>query len=68
MSPEDKMALKWKVKSVKHDGKRYEVAIPWKKHPDTCLLNNYKEAEKILHHIEYQLSKKKLMRKPLINI
>ena len=70
MSPEDKVVLKLVEKSMKHDGQRYEVAIPWKKHPGTCLLNNY--SEKRLHHIEKQLSKKqkcvKLMRKPLINI
>ena len=57
MSSEDKMALKMVVKSVKHDGQRYEVAIPWKKHPGTCLLNNCKDAEKRLHHKEYQFSK-----------
>ena len=39
MSPEDKAALKMVEKSIKHDGELCEVAIPWKKHPDTCLLN-----------------------------
>ena len=39
MSPEDKRALKMVEKSIKHDGELYEVAIPWKKHLGTCLLN-----------------------------
>ena len=42
MSPEEKVAHKMVEKSIKHDGQWYEVAIPWKKHPGTCLLNNYK--------------------------
>ena len=58
MSREDKVALKVVHKSIKHDVQRYEVAIPWKKHPCTCLLNNYSDAEKRLHIIENQLSKK----------
>ena len=58
ISPEDKMALKMVDKSIKHDGQRYEVANSWKKHPGTCLLNNDSDAEKRLHHIENQLSKK----------
>ena len=45
-------------KSIKHDGQRYEVTIPWKEYPGTCLLNKYSYAEKRLHHIEKQLSKK----------
>ena len=36
----------------------YEVAITWKKLAGTCLLNNYSDAEKRLHHIEKQLTKK----------
>ena len=46
MSSEDKMALKMIEKSVKHDGQRHEVAIPWKKNTDTSLLNNYGHEEK----------------------
>ena len=57
MSPEDKFALKMVEKSIKH-GQRYEVAIPRKKQPGTCQLNNYSDAEKRLGHIENQLSKK----------
>ena len=58
MIPEDKVAFKMVEKSIKHDGQLYEVAIPWKKHPGTCLLNNYSDPEKRLHIIEKQLSKK----------
>ena len=58
MSLEDKVDLKMAEKSIKHDGHRYKVAIPWKKHPGTCLLNNYSDAENRLHHIEKKLSKK----------
>ena len=57
MSPEDKVTLKMAQKSVKHDGQQYEVAIPWKKYSCTCLLDNYIDAEKRLHHIGNQLSK-----------
>ena len=32
MSPEDKVTLKMVDKTIKHDGRQYEVAIPWKKH------------------------------------
>ena len=39
-------------KNIKHDDQWYEVAIPLKKYPGTCLLNNYNDAEKRLHHIE----------------
>ena len=42
MSPEDKVTLKMVEKSIKRDSQSYEIAIPWKKHPGTCLLNNYK--------------------------
>ena len=58
MSPEDKMTLKMAQKSVKHDGQQYEVAIPWKKYSCTCLLDNYIDAEKRLHHVEKQFLKK----------
>ena len=58
MSPEDKVALKMVEQSIKHYDQQYEVAIPWEKHPGNCLLNNYSHAEKRLHHIEHQLSKK----------
>ena len=58
MSLEVKVALKMVEKSMKHDGQWYEVATPWKKHSGTCLLNNYSDAEKKLHHRENQLSKK----------
>ena len=59
MRLQDKMGLlKWKEKSTKHDGERYKLAIPWTKHPGTCLLNNYSDVEEILHHIENQLSEK----------
>ena len=58
MSPEDKTALNMADEILKHDGQWYEVAIPWKKYPCTYLLNNYSDAEKRLHHIENQLSKK----------
>ena len=59
MSPEDKVALKMVEKSVKHDGQRYKLAIPWKKHP----VDNYRDATKRLHHIEKQLWKKSEVRK-----
>ena len=58
MSPEDKVALKMVEQSIKQYDQQYEVAIPWEKHPGNCLLNNYSHAEKRLHHIEHQLSKK----------
>ena len=58
MSPEDKVVLKMVEQSIKHYDQQYEVAIPWKKHPGNCLLNNYSHAEKRLHHIEHPLSKK----------
>ena len=57
MSPEDKFPLKMVEKSIKQ-GQRYEVAVPRKKHPGTCQLNNYSDAEKRVGHIENQLSKK----------
>ena len=52
VNPEDKVALKMVEKTIKHDGQQYEVVIPLKKHSGTCLLNNYSDAEKRLHHIE----------------
>ena len=58
MSPEDKVTPKMVDKSIKHDGQQYEVAIQWKRHPGTCLLNNYSDAEQRLYHIKNQLSKK----------
>ena len=39
ISPEDILVLEMVDKSIKHDGERYEVATPWKKHPGTYLLN-----------------------------
>ena len=45
-------------KSIKHDSRRYKIALPGKKHPGTCLSDNYSDAEKKLHHIENRLSKK----------
>ena len=45
-------------KNIKHDSQRYKIALPWKKHPGTCILDNYSDAEKRLHHIENRLSKK----------
>ena len=50
--PEDKVAYKMVDKSIKHNGQRYEVAIPWKKRPGTCFLNNYSDAVKRLNHTE----------------
>ena len=61
MTPEDKVALKMVDKNTKHDSHRYEVAIPWKKLPGTCLLNNQSNAEE--KPLENQL-----IRKQLINI
>ena len=46
MSPEDKVVVKMVDKSIKHDGQWYKEAIPWKKHPGTCLLNNYSDVTK----------------------
>ena len=46
MSPEDKVVVKMVDKSIKHDDQWYKVASPWKKHPRTCLLNNYSDAKK----------------------
>ena len=58
LSPEEKQALELVDESVKYDGKRYEVGIPWKRHPDTLALSNYNEAERRLFQIEKQLIKK----------
>ena len=57
LSPEEKQALELMDESVKYDGKRYEVGIPWKRHPDTLALSNYNEAERRLFQIEKQLIK-----------
>ena len=55
-SSEEESAVQQFSKSLKFDGERYEVALPWKKdHPE--LNNNYKQAFKRLQSVETQLRK-----------
>ena len=56
LSPEEKVAFDKVNESIRFDGERYEVAVPWK-HERSKLLPNRQMAEKRLHTVDKKLMK-----------
>jgi hypothetical protein len=54
LSLEDKDALRMLEESVKHDGERYEICLPWR-NEQPCLPNNRLMAEKRLQSLKHRL-------------